>query len=83
MPRRTIAKATVGWIPTMTVSAPRSRAAWARLSRVREPKESITSRAATSMITPRARWVPICSMRSCWNWTISRSLRASWIEAIR
>ena len=35
MPRRTIAKATVGWMPTMTVSAPRSWAAWARLSSVR------------------------------------------------
>src|SRR5215216_5056362 len=83
MPRRTMAKATVGWMPTMTVSAPRSRAAWARLSRVREPKESMTSRAATSMMTPRARWVPICSTRSCWNRTISRSFRASWMEAIR
>src|SRR5215217_4152914 len=61
MPRRTIANATGGWIPTITVSAPRSRAAWARLRRVREPKESMTSRAATSMITPRARWMPICS----------------------
>jgi site-specific recombinase XerD len=27
MPRRTMAKATVGWMPTITVSAPRSRAA--------------------------------------------------------
>src|SRR4029453_8436614 len=83
MPSRTIAKATVGWMPTMTFSAPRSRAAWARWSRVREPKESMTSRAATSMMTPRARWVPICSTRSCWNWTISWSFSASWIEAIR
>src|SRR5215217_2733775 len=83
MPRRTIAKATDGWMPTITVSAPRSRAAWARLSRVREPKESMTSRAATSMMTPLARWVPICSTRSCWNWTISRSFSASWIEAMR
>ena len=55
MPRRTIAKATVGWMPTITVSAPRSRAMWARLRRVREPKESMTSSAATSMMMPRAR----------------------------
>src|SRR6266581_3522788 len=39
IPSRTIAKATVGWMPTMTVSAPRSRAAWARFRSVREPKE--------------------------------------------
>ena len=59
-----MANATSGWMPTITVSAPRSRAISAMVRSVREPKESRTSRAATSMMTPRARCWPIWSMRS-------------------
>ena len=50
-----MANATSGWMPTMTVTAPRSRAISAMLRSVREPNESSTSSAATSMMTPRAR----------------------------
>ena len=60
IPSSTMAKATSGWMPTITVSAPRSRAISAMLRSVREPKESRTSSAATSMITPRDRCWPIC-----------------------
>src|SRR5215211_6022272 len=78
-----MAKATSGWIPTMTVSAPRRRAIRARLRSVREANESRTSSAATSMMTPRDRQAPICSTRSSWNLTSSRSRRAVWMDAMR
>ena len=83
MPRDTMAKATSGWMPTMTVTAPRSRAMSPMVRSVRAPKESRTSSAATSMITPRDRCCPICSMRSSRNRTIWVSSRAVWIDAIR
>jgi hypothetical protein len=83
MPSETIAKATSGWIPTMTVSAPRSRAISAIVRSVRAPKESRTSSAATSMITPLDRCRPICSTRSSRKRTICVSSSAVWIEAIR
>ena len=50
-----MANATSGWIPTITVSAPRSRVMWAMLRSEREAKESITSSAVTSMMMPRER----------------------------
>ncbi len=50
-----MAKATSGGMPTITVRAPRSRATSAMLRSVLDPKESSTSSAATSMITPRDR----------------------------
>jgi hypothetical protein len=59
MPSRTMVKATIGWIPTMTVSAPRRRAMRARFCSARAPKESMTSSAATSMMMPDARTLPI------------------------
>ena len=40
MPSSTIAKATLGWMPTITVVAPRSLAISAMLLNVREPNES-------------------------------------------
>src|ERR671916_1525557 len=82
-PRATIVNATSGWMPTSTVSAPRRRAISASERSVRAPKESSTSKAATSMMTPRARYCPICSTRLRWNRTISASSRAVWIDAIR
>jgi hypothetical protein len=78
-----MAKATSGWMPTTTVTAPRSRAISPMVRRVRAPKESSTSSAATSMITPRDRCWPICSTRSSRNRTICVSSSAVWIEAIR
>ena len=45
--------------------------------RVREAKLSITSRAATSMMTPRARCSPIWRTRSFWNRIISEFVEGS------
>ena len=55
---RAIANATPGRIPTTTVSAPLRRATWASARRAWHAKESSTSSAATSMITPGARYSP-------------------------
>ncbi len=70
-------------MPTITVVAPRSLAISAMLLNVREPKESSTSRAATSMITPLERCSPIWWMRSFWNRTIWESSSAVWMDAMR
>src|SRR3954468_15400878 len=83
MPSCTIAKATSGWMPTITVAAPRSRAISPMSRRVREAYESRTSRAATSTTTPRARSWPIRCTRSSLNRISCESSRAVWIDAIR
>src|SRR5215218_11420196 len=70
-------------MPTITVSAPRRRAMWARLRRHRVPKESSTSRAATSTMIPRERSAPMRVTTSCWKRTISWSSSAVWIDAMR
>ena len=44
IPSWTMARATSGWIPTMTETAPRSRAISAMLRSVLNPNESITSK---------------------------------------
>ena len=49
----------------------------------RATKESMTSRAATSTITPRARWCPTRSARSSRRASTSVSVRSPWIDAIR
>ena len=54
-PSWTIANATSGWMPTMTVSAPRKRIMWAIALNVRTAKESMTSSTVTSTMTPRER----------------------------
>jgi len=54
------AKATSGWIPTITVSAPRSRIMCAISRSVRDANESITSIAVTSTITARERNLTTC-----------------------
>ena len=82
-PSCTIANATSGWIPTMTVSAPRRRVMWARSRRVRTANESITSSAVTSTMTPRARSLPTRSNSASRSWERSSSVSADWMEAIR
>src|SRR5215471_562583 len=67
----------------MTVSAPRRRIIWAISRSVRVANESITSRAVTSMITPRERSLPTCSTMPSRSCTKSASLSADWIVAIR
>src|SRR5262245_23847150 len=54
-PSCTIENATSGWIPTTTVSAPRSAIISAMSRSVRQAKESMTSTAVTSTMTPRER----------------------------
>src|SRR5262245_54030921 len=63
-------------MPTMTVSAPRSRIMYATSRRVRVANESITSSAVTSTMTPRARTL------LTWSTSVSRScLRSSSVSA--
>ena len=54
-PSWTIAKATSGCSPTITVSAPRNRVMWAIVRIDRAANESITSIAVTSTMMPWAR----------------------------
>src|SRR5439155_11353930 len=81
-PSWTIANATSGWIPTMTVCAPRSRIMCAIARSVRTAKESITSRTVTSMMTPQERCFPTSRARSSRSWSSSSSLSADWMEAM-
>src|SRR6478735_7177355 len=67
----------------MTVAAPRSAVIRARVDRVLAAKESSTSNAATSMITPRARSRPTRAIRSRWKRSSSESSNAVWMDAIR
>src|SRR4029450_12473758 len=70
-------------MPTMTVSAPRSLIMWATSRRVRVANESMTSRAVTSTITPRARTLltdTTSVSRSCLR---SSSVRADCTVAMR
>src|SRR5687768_14447581 len=83
MPSWTIANATSGWIPTMTVSAPRSRVMCAIPRSERETNESITSSAVTSTMIPRDRKRPTCTITSSWSRMTSVSVSAAWIDAIR
>jgi len=78
-----MANATSGWIPTITVSAPRSRAMWAMSRSVRTANESITSNAVTSTMTPRARNFPTRSISASRSWERSASVSADWMDAIR
>ena len=55
IPSWTIANATSGWMPTITVSAPRSRVISAIPRSERETNESITSSDVTSTTIPRER----------------------------
>src|SRR2546425_4095239 len=82
-PSCTIVKATSGWIPTMTVSAPRSRIMWAMSRSVREAKESITSMAVTSTITPRDRYLPTIRTSAFLSSSNSASVSADCTLAIR
>src|SRR2546425_7256648 len=82
-PSWTMANATSGWMPTMTVSAPRSLHTKAMVRSVRVAKESRTSTALTSMITPRDLNSPTCSESLSWNSRSSASDSADWIEATR
>src|SRR3990170_659410 len=83
MPSCTMAKATSGWIPTITVSAPRSRIIEATSRRVREAKESSTSSAVTSTMTPRERYRPTCCVSESRSASSSASDSADWMVAIR
>src|SRR5262245_22532712 len=78
-----MAKATSGWMPTMTVFAPRSRIMWATSLSVRVENESMTSSAVTSMMTPRERDFPTFSTIASRSWTRSASCSAVCIVAIK
>src|SRR3954451_25004936 len=78
-----MAKATSGWMPTITVVAPRSRVIIAMPRSERETNESMTSRAVTSTMMPRDRWRVTCAITSSWSWSTSVSVSAAWIVAIR
>src|SRR5690348_6286903 len=78
-----MAIATSGWMPTMTVRAPRSFVVSARACSVRVANESMTSSAVTSMTTPCERKRPTCSASSSRSCSRSRSVIADWIDAIR
>src|SRR4051794_28447708 len=83
MPSWTMANATSGWMPTMTVVAPRSRVIIAMPRSERETNESMTSSAVTSTMIPRDRWRVTCAITSSRSWSTSVSVRAAWIVAIR
>ena len=78
-----MAKATSGWMPTITVSAPRSRVIIAIPRSERETNESITSSEVTSTMIPRERWRVTCAITSSRSCSTSVSVSADWIEAIR
>src|ERR671922_1259860 len=67
----------------MTVSAPRNRIMWAISRSVREAKESMTSMAVTSTMTPRERNLTTCCTRALRSWLRSASERAAWNVAMR
>jgi hypothetical protein len=73
-PGCTIENATSGWMPTITVSASRSRVVCAMPRSVRVANESITSSALTSITTPRERRRPIFSASSSLGWIRSLSV---------
>src|SRR5690349_4747396 len=70
-----MAKATSGWMPTMTVSAPRSRVMCAMPRSERDPKASMT--------IPRERYRPTWPMMSSCRRRTSVSVSAAWIDAMR
>src|SRR5690242_15683442 len=78
-----MANATSGWIPTITVSAPRSRVIMAIPRSERETKESMTSSDVTSTMIPRDRWRVTCAITSSRSCSTSVSVSADWIDAIR
>src|SRR4051794_4865632 len=78
-----MANATSGWMPTITVSAPRRRVIIAMPRSERETNESITSSEVTSTMIPRERWRVTCAITSSRSWSTSVSVSADWIEAIR
>ena len=67
----------------MTVSAPRNLAVRTIERSDRATKESMTSRAATSITIPRARQLPTSSASSWRSSITSLSDRSDWIEAMR
>src|SRR5437867_6032787 len=79
----TIANATSGWIPTITVSAPRSSTMCAMSRSVPVANESMTSSAVTSMLPPRERGRPTFSTRASRRCTMSASVSADWMMAMR
>ena len=83
MPSWTIANATSGWMPTITVSAPRRRVIIAIPRSERETNESMTSSDVTSTMIPRERWRVTCAITSSRSCRTSVSVSADWIEAIR
>ena len=70
-------------MPTITVSAPRSRVMWAMPRSERDTNESMTSSAVTSTMIPRERKRPTWSITSSCSGSTSVSVSAAWIEAIR
>src|ERR1700674_817745 len=82
-PSCTIAKATSGWMPTMTVGAPRRRIMCEISSRVREANESMTSIAVTSTMTPVDRWRTTCWTSAVRSSRRSASDNAAWMVAMR
>src|SRR5438128_1678746 len=82
-PSCTMVNATSGWMPTMTVSAPRNLSMWAMARSVRVAKESMTSSTVTSIITPRERYCPTCAARSSRKPMRSSSESTDWMLAIR
>ena len=82
-PSCTMANATSGWMPTITVSAPRSLVMCAVSRSVRDANESMTSSAVTSTITPRERCLPRLAISASRSWIRSLSRSADWIVTIR
>jgi hypothetical protein len=78
-----MANATSGWIPTITVSAPRRRVICAIPRSERDTNESITSSAVTSTMIPRERCRVTWAMTSSRSCNTSESVSADWIDAIR
>src|SRR5205823_4361764 len=83
MPSCTMANATSGWMPTITVVAPRSRVMWARVRSDRAANESMRSSAVTSTMMPRDRNLPTWPISSSCSCSASESVMADWIDAIR
>src|SRR4051812_7171864 len=82
-PSWTIAKATSGCSPTITVAAPRSLVMCAIVCSERAANESITSIAVTSTMMPCARNRLTRSIRSWRSCSVSESESAAWTDAMR
>src|SRR4051812_6515339 len=78
-----MANATSGWMPTITVSAPRRRVIIAIPRSERDTNESMTSSDVTSTMIPRERWRVTCAITSSRSCRTSVSVSADWIEAMR